>query len=129
MLFNDPKTSRKRFAVKDIENASNDPKDMRAALIGQPQHDQTWVILARKVANVREIEVHGDDGPSFDPTYVSDSLIDAAAHALIVNGHRVVTPGPQRLRHVIVQVLVNLEQHHAAPGVSGTIRSRASSAA
>ena len=48
---------------------------------------------------------------------------------LVVDRQSVVAPQTQRLGDVLVQVFIDLEPHHAAPGTKGMICSRASSAA
>lgn len=63
------------------------------------------------------------------PTVLSKGRVVAAAQPLRVNGMHVVASAGQRGGHVVVQVLVDLEPHQAAPGVKGITVSRASSAA
>ena len=60
---------------------------------------------------------------------LGDFRVGVAAQPFLKDGLRIMPVGPQRFRHVVVQVLVDLESHHPTPGMKGMTVSRANSAA
>jgi hypothetical protein len=129
MLFHDPKAACEGLPVEKVEDGSKNAQNVRSALVRKPEDDQSWMVLRRIIANIGEIEVKSDDRAVLGPTHFAQTSVRVAAHLLVVDRERVMAPGPKSLGNVVMQVFIDLEPHHAAPGTKGMIRSRASSAA
>ena len=129
MLFHDPEATRQRLSFQQVEDGGEDSNHVGTALVREPEHDQSWIVLWGILANVGEFEVERDDRSALDPTDFAQTSIRVAPHSLVMNSQCVVTSRPKGFCDLDMKVFIHLESHHAAPGTKGMIRSRANSAA
>ena len=79
--------------------------------------------------NTRKIQVESNKHPLLALADCGYVRIGRPTHALVENSERIMTIATKDLCDFDGKVLVYLEPHHATFGASGTMRSRASSAA
>lgn len=96
---------------------------------GKAQHDDPVVLIGRMPSDVGESKIERDQGPMLSSDDLFDAPVTGASQTLLDDGQSIVTRPSQALRNDLGQVLVDLEELHETPGKSGTISSRASSAA
>lgn len=112
-----------------LEKASDHVEQMMLLLGHEPEHHKTSALRRRVRANVREVDVEGQEHSAFRPADRSKLFIRCPTKRLITNRHGVMTGLSEGLRGRRRDVLVELELHAVLHAGIATTRSRARSAA
>ena len=113
--FNDPQFAPKRPACDDGKKLFESVHDgLLAEATGYLQNDDAVGRLGRKVQNVPEVVVEGDQRALFGNTGFEDSCVACAAESFATNCCDVVSRPPQEAEPAWPEILVKFELHGAA---------------
>ena len=129
MFVNDPEVSRNRLFCKKRHKSGDDFQNVFDFLYGGTDDDDPWRAGQLVRADIGEVQIKRNEGPTFPTAHMQDLVISSASQLLFVDGRRIMSRFAKKKGDLGRKVLIDLKTRHAASGPSGTTRSRVSSAA
>jgi len=128
--FDDPKRTPNVLLLGNCQNLLQTVQQSARACPGtKVQDNHASALIWRETQHLAEIAVKGYENTAFRRANLEDSLIGRTRKPLIANRRDIVSPLRQQLAATRANVLVELDLHAAGFTLTGTIRSRAISAA
>lgn len=114
VVINDPKAASQGLLSKQCRDLIHHPNERRDHLHQRAKHDDSGVILRRKTANVREVEVQSDKRPLLHLAHSGNCRVSKARQPLFGNGHRIVALLLKQFGNFEGEIFIGFESHHTA---------------